>query len=187
MATVRPGVFATPAPQHAAGFWTEIWDAAESLAKVTATVRRTVVLEEERRPTNDLSSAPVLVISGRGVDGNMEPLYELAELLGGAVGATRVAVDEGWIDREAQIGQTGVSVRPEIAIVLGASGAYQFTVGIEGAGTIVAVNTDPDAPIFANADYCVTADAVSVTNALIEQLRRIRAVPAEHGEERRTG
>lgn len=98
-------------------------------------------------------------------------LKELAELLKGDVGATRPPVDEGYIERERQIGQTGVTCRPKVAIVCGASGAFQFLVGIQHADTIIAINSDPEAPIFEFADYCVVGDVFQIVPALIRALR----------------
>jgi electron transfer flavoprotein alpha subunit len=112
----------------------------------------------------------VLVIGGRGVEGRFEVLRELADLLGGDVGATRPPVDEGHVERERQIGQTGVVCRPKVAIVCGASGAFQFVVGIQDAETVIAINSDPEAPIFDFADYCVVGDVFKVVPALAEAL-----------------
>lgn len=170
MATVRPGVFTAPAASEQTTFRLHVHDVTEAMARAVGRVRRAQVVEEERRPHRALEKAPVLVIAGRGIGGKMAPLERLAERLGGAVAATRVAVDLGWADREAQIGQTGLSARPEVAIVAGASGAFQFTVGIQGAGTVIAINTDPEAPIFDAADYCVVGDAAQVVDALLAEL-----------------
>ncbi len=98
-------------------------------------------------------------------------LRELAELLGGDVGATRPPVDEGHIERARQIGQTGVICRPKVAIVCGISGAFHFVVGIQEAETVIAINTDPAAPIFDYADYCIVGDVHEVVPALIRELQ----------------
>jgi len=118
----------------------------------------------------------VLVAGGRGVDGDFKMLEELAQLLGGEIGATRPPVDEGHIQRERQIGQTGVVSSPEIAICCGISGAFHFVVGIEKADIVIAINTDPEAPIFDYADYCIVADVHQVVPALIEALSLEREV-----------
>ena len=117
---------------------------------------------------------PLLVASPDGVGTKLE----LARLLGGEVGATRPPVDEGYICRERQIGQTGVICRPEITLAFGISGAFHFLVGIEESGTVIAINTDPKAPIFENADYYAEADALELIELLIDIIQR-RATESE--------
>lgn len=166
MATVRPGVFPPGEPDPTrAGAVTPL------AVEIPADVVRTRVVERVVGEGVDLTQAPVIVAGGRGVDGDFALLRELAELLGGEVGATRPPVDEGHIERERQIGQTGVVCRPKLAIVCGASGAFHFTVGIENAETVIAINTDPNAPIFDEADYCVVGDVHEIVPALLRQLR----------------
>ena len=94
-------------------------------------------------------------------------LEKLAGLLGGEIGATRPPVDEGHIERERQIGQTGVVTSPKVAICCGISGAFHFVVGIEKADLVVAINSDPQAPIFDYADYCIIGDVHEIIPALI--------------------
>jgi len=171
MATVRPGVFPRPAADEARRGRTE--RASVGLTEADAPVR---VLEHSQSRGGDITAAERLVIGGRGVHGDFEMLQRLAELIGAEVGASRVAVDEGWVDREAQIGQTGYVTRPKLAIVCGVSGAMQFTVGIQDAEAVVAINTDAEAPIFEAADYCILDDASQVVPALVEAL-------AERGED----
>lgn len=113
---------------------------------------------------------------GRGVDGDFQMLKELADLLGGDVGATRPPVDEGHIERERQIGQTGVVCSPKIAICCGISGAFHFVVGIEKADMVIAINSDPEAPIFEFADYCIVGDVHEILPKLIAALRGERVV-----------
>lgn len=103
-------------------------------------------------------------------------LRELAELLGGEVGASRPPVDEGHIERERQIGQTGVVCRPKVAIVCGVSGAFHFVVGVQEADVVIAINSDPEAPIFEHADYYVVGDVFEVVPALVHALRSVREV-----------
>ena len=138
---------------------------------------RGVEIEErtERLPSGrpDLSAAQVVVVGGRGTEGDFSLVAELADVLGGAVGATRVATDEGWIDHEAQIGQTGVTVSPRLYIGAGVSGAVHHRGGMQAAGTIVAVNTDPEAPIFEIADLGVVGDLRTVLPAATAELRRL--------------
>lgn len=167
MATVRPGIFPPPAPDPARTGTVERVAVALSREEV-----KTRVLERVRHEGVDITRARVIVAGGRGVKGDFAPLTELARLLGGEVGASRVACDLGWIGRDRQIGQTGFVTRPKLAIVCGISGATQFTVGIKGAGYVVAINSDPEAPVFEEADLCVVDDLFPVLEALIAELRR---------------
>ncbi len=120
-----------------------------------------------------IEEAKVIVAGGRGVGGpgGFDLVGALAGALGGVVGATRAAVDSGWIPYSQQIGQTGKIVKPELYLALGISGAIQHKVGMQTAGTIVAVNRDPDAPIADFADLLVVGDLFEVGTALLEQLR----------------
>jgi electron transfer flavoprotein alpha subunit len=166
MATVRPGVFPPREPD------TGREGVVTSLSmEIPEDAVRTRIVERVVGESVDLTKAPVIVAGGRGVDGDFAMLRELAGLLGGEIGATRPPVDEGHVARERQIGQTGVVCRPKLAIVCGASGAFHFTVGIENAETVIAINTDPDAPIFDEADYCIVGDVHEVVPVLIEQLK----------------
>ena len=121
-----------------------------------------------------LTEARTVVVGGRGVDGDFDLVRSLAEPLGAAVGATRVACDEGWIERSAQIGQTGETVSPRLYIGLGVSGAVHHTSGIQGAGTVVAICDDSEAPIFEMADFGVVGDVTEVVPQLVEELAKLR-------------
>jgi electron transfer flavoprotein alpha subunit len=169
MATVRPGVFrvAEPVPGREGGV-------IRVPISLTEDMIRTRVVERVVGSSPDLTKAPTLVVGGRGIEGSFDLLRDLADLLGGEVGATRPPVDDGYIERERQIGQTGVVCRPKVAIVCGVSGAFHFTVGIQDADLIVAVNSDPKAPIFETADYCIVGDAFEIVPALIAALRAER-------------
>jgi electron transfer flavoprotein alpha subunit len=134
-------------------------------------VERTPVAPSDRP---DLASADTVVVGGRGTEGDFGPLEELAHVLGAAVGATRVATDEGWIGHEAQIGQTGVTVSPRLYIGAGVSGAVHHRGGMQASGTIVAINPEPEAPIFEIADYGIVGDLFTVVPALTVELRRLR-------------
>lgn len=129
------------------------------------------VLTESPGPS--IEEARVIVAGGRGVGGpdGFTGLRELAGLLGGAVGATRAAVDAGWITYATQIGQTGKTVKPAVYLAFGVSGAIQHKVGMQTAETIIAVNRDPDAPIAEFADLFVVADLAAVVPALAAALR----------------
>jgi len=122
----------------------------------------------------DLGSANVVVVGGRGTEGDFTVVEELADVLGGAVGATRVATDEGWIGHDAQIGQTGVTVSPRLYVGAGVSGAVHHRGGMQASGTIVAVNSDPDAPIFEIADFGIVGDLFTVLPQATAELRRLQ-------------
>ncbi|HSR68890.1 MAG TPA: electron transfer flavoprotein subunit alpha/FixB family protein [Acidobacteriota bacterium] len=121
----------------------------------------------------DLTKADVIVGVGRGVkkEENLAMVRELAEVLGAEIGASRPVVDNDWMERERQIGSSGQNVSPKLYIALGISGAIQHIVGMKGSNTIVAVNTDPNAPIFNIATYGIVGDLFEIVPALIEKLR----------------
>ena len=122
----------------------------------------------------DLGSASIVVVGGRGTEGDFSVVEELADVLGGAVGATRVATDEGWIGHDAQIGQTGVTIAPRLYVGVGVSGAVHHRGGMQASGTIVAVNSDPDAPIFEIADFGVIGDLFTVVPQAAAEIRRLK-------------
>ena len=132
-----------------------------------------VLSRETRRSTVNLKAAPVVVAGGAGIDSKeeFELIRELAHLLGGEVGASRAAVDAGYIDREHQVGQTGLTVRPRLYIAAGISGAVQHRAGMDESNKIIAINTDPNAPIFQIAHYKIVGDAAEVLPLLIQALR----------------
>jgi electron transfer flavoprotein alpha subunit len=169
MATVRAGVFAVPEPDSARQG--KIVNVPVKLAEEDIKVQ---VLERVVAGGVDITRAEVLVAAGRGCQGDFALVNELASLLDGEVGVSRVPVDEGWASRDRMIGQTGYTTRPKLAIVCGISGAFQFTVGVEKAETIVAINTDAEAPIFEQADYCIVDDMFNVLPPLIEAVKRAR-------------
>jgi electron transfer flavoprotein alpha subunit len=127
----------------------------------------------ERAGGVSLATARVVVGGGRGVGGpdGFAPLEELAGLLGGALGVSRVVTSQGWRPHRQQVGQTGTRISPELYLACGISGAIQHMAGCLSAKHIVAVNTDPDAPIIAHADYAVIGDLNQVIPALVEALR----------------
>ena len=132
-----------------------------------------VLSREKREPTVRLKDAPVIVAAGAGVDSpeEFELIRELASVLGGEVGASRAAVDAGFISHEHQIGQTGSTVRPRLYIAAGISGAIQHRAGMDQSSKIIAINTDPNAPIFQIAHYKIVGDVADVLPLLIKSLR----------------
>lgn len=144
---------------------------------VSAAASRASVVEHSERVASDrpaLGEAQVVVVGGRGTNGDFSAVEELADVLGGAVGATRVATDEGWIGHDAQIGQTGVTIAPKLYIGAGVSGAVHHRGGMQSSGTIVAVNSDPESPIFEIADYGIVGDLFTVLPQTAAELRRLQ-------------
>ena len=122
----------------------------------------------------NLKGSPIVVCGGYGMGSkeNFEMLYDLADVLGGEVGASRAAVDAGWADHDRQIGQTGVTVRPKLYIACGVSGQIQHIAGMQESSIIISVNNDPDAPINAIADYVITGNVEDVVPKLIKYYKK---------------
>jgi electron transfer flavoprotein alpha subunit len=163
MSTVRPGVFF-----QGDAIGDRTGKVVEMQVELEKSAIRTRIVERVTGEGVDLTQAPILVCGGRGIAGKFEILEELASLLGGEIGATRPPVDEGHIERERQVGQTGVVCRPKVAFACGISGAFHFLVGIQNADLVVAINSDLKAPIFEHADYGIVGDALKVVPALIK-------------------
>jgi electron transfer flavoprotein alpha subunit len=173
MVTCRPGVFPAPQPDPTRqGRIVEVpfeLDESEIPTKVLA------FLPEEKKV--DLSTAKVIVAGGRGMGGpeGFAMLRDVAEALGAALGASRVAVNAGWISYEHQVGQTGQTVRPKLYIACGISGQIQHQVGMQDADIIVAINRDPNAPIFKLATYGIVGDIFEIGPAIARRARELRA------------
>lgn len=176
MATVRPGVMKrvvleTPVTSeilHPA-FTLEASDLQTEVVEVVKAARKMV----------DLVGADFIVSVGRGISRDIETgirlVEELAEVLGGVVGASRAVVDAGWMSADHQVGQTGKTVHPKVYVALGISGAIQHKAGMQDSECIIAVNKNETAPIFEVADYGIAGDLFTVTPLLIDAIRKIKA------------
>ncbi len=168
--TVRPNSFA---PEAAAGAAEQVALTVElSDSDKAAKISDTVVEEKGSRP--QLADASVVVSGGRGIGKaeNFEIIEKLADSLGAAVGASRAVVDAGWVDHQMQVGQTGVTVSPQLYIAVGISGAIQHRAGMQTSKTIVAINKDGEAPIFELADFGVVGDLFQVAPQLTEEITK---------------
>jgi len=173
MATVRPRVLVMPEPlAEAEG---ELLRETLDLNESDIPVRRLRLIPGKERV--NIEYADVIVAGGRGMGGpkGFKLLEELAESLGGVVGASRPVIDAGWLGHDHQVGQTGQTVRPKLYIAAGISGAVQHTVGMSGSNFILAINSDPKAPIFQMANVSIVGDLYKVIPELIRQVKGTRS------------
>ena len=172
MSTVRPRVMKPLEPdRNRKGEIIEV-----DLSDIEKPARRVKILEniEELGEMINIADADIIVSGGRGLGGSeaFDMLFELADLLGGAVGASRAAVDAGWIPYAHQVGQTGKTVSPKIYIAIGISGAIQHLVGMQSSEIIVAINKDPKAPIFDIATYGLVGDLFEIVPEIIKKMKQ---------------
>jgi electron transfer flavoprotein alpha subunit len=162
-----------PMPEHQPGRKGEIIRGQMELTEEAIAVQMLEFLHDEDIGGVSLPDAEVIVSGGRGLGApeNFAVIQDLADAMGGVVGASRGAVDAGWIGSDRQVGQTGQTVRPKIYVAVGISGAIQHLVGMQTSDVIVAIHLDPDAPIFKVATYGIVGDYTKVVPALARQFR----------------
>lgn len=172
MATVRPGAFPVMEKDSLSG---EIEPVASPLSD-EALARRFIGFVEAAAGEVDISQADILVSVGRGIKDpeNIPMVKELADALGGALSCSRPVVDKKWLPKSCQVGTSGKTVKPKVYIAIGISGAFQHVAGMKGAGTVIAINKDPKAPIFNVAHYGIVGDLFKIVPVLKEKAKAWR-------------
>lgn len=172
MATVRPGVF-SKLPANNNGYTVSTIQVNLKDSDIRTKIVKVV---KENKNIKDISEARVLVAGGRGVGSkeNFDMLKALADEFGGSIAASRAAIEKGWVDKDYQVGQTGKTVRSNIYIACGISGAIQHVAGMQDSDLIIAINKDETAPIMKVADYAIVGEVSKVVPELISQLKNIK-------------
>ena len=171
MSTVRPGVFTARDPDDTREGTVQTREPEIDEDDVV-----TEIVDREISESVDLPSADVVVCAGRGFGEDLDLAYDLVEELDATLGVSRPLADEGLVARDHMVGATGSSLKADVAIVAGISGSVYFTSGLDDVDTVIAINNDPDEPIFEHADYCIEGDLFEVLPALLEELERREVV-----------
>ncbi|HWR61855.1 MAG TPA: electron transfer flavoprotein subunit alpha [Clostridia bacterium] len=173
MSTVRPGVMKKLAPDSTRKGIVEKVEVQLDKKDIRTIVKEVV---KSAKQSVNLIDADIIVSGGRGLGGpdGFKVIEDLAKELGGVVGSSRAAVDSGWISQDHQVGQTGKTVRPKVYIACGISGAIQHLAGMQSSDCIIAINRNPDAPIFDVADYGIVGDLYKVVPMMVEEIKKIK-------------